>query len=113
MSDKVTITYLNREGGGFAERHTLDAGTTVSQFLAARGINADNCTIRVVRTGQGGFTPTDDEIFQEGDRLSCVPLKIEGAGSARSVRLPATSSDFGELSRAVEAVSPEPRRAAA
>jgi len=30
-----------------------------------------------------GFTPTADEIFQEGDRLSCVPLKIEGAGSAR------------------------------
>jgi len=79
MSDKVTITYLNREGGGFAERHTLDAGTTVSQFLSARGINADNCTIRIVRSGQGGFTPTADEIFQEGDRLSCVPLKIEGA----------------------------------
>ena len=81
MSDEVTITYLNREGGGFAERHTLDAGTTVSQFLGAQGIKADNCTIRIVRTGQGGFTPTPDEAFQEGDRLSCVPLKIEGAAS--------------------------------
>ena len=81
MSDKVTITYLNREGGGFAERHTLDVGTTVSQFLKAQSINADNCTIRIVRTGQGGFTPTPDEAFQEGDRLSCVPLKIEGAAA--------------------------------
>ena len=81
MSDKITITYLNRDGGGFAERHTLDAGTTVAQFLAARGVSADNCTIRIVRTGQGGFTPTADDPFQEGDRLSCVPLKIEGATS--------------------------------
>jgi len=89
MPDKVTITYLNREGGGFAERHSpygeLDAGTTVSQFLSARGVSADNSTVRFavwrMRTGQGGFTPTPDEAFQEGDRLSCVPLKIEGAAS--------------------------------
>jgi hypothetical protein len=80
MSNKITITYLNRDGS-FAERHTLDAGTTVAQFLSARGVKADNCTIRIVRTGQGGFTPTADEAFQEGDRLSCVPLKIEGACS--------------------------------
>ena len=79
MSNKVTITYLNRDGGGFAERHTLDPGTTVAQFLDTRGVKADNCTVRIVRSGQGGFTPTADEAFQEGDRLSCVPLKIEGA----------------------------------
>lgn len=45
MPDTITITYLNREGGGLAERHTLD------------------------------------DAFQEGDRLSCVPLKIEGAAA--------------------------------
>jgi hypothetical protein len=81
MSNKVTITYLNRDGGGFAERHTLNAGTTIAQFLETRGVKADSCTVRIIRSGQGGFTPTADEAFQEGDRLSCVPLKIEGATS--------------------------------
>ena len=75
----VTITYLNRDGGGFAERHTKPAGTTVEQFLKARQIDVDAYTIRIVRGAQGGFTPARDESLQEGDRLSCVPLKIEGA----------------------------------
>lgn len=78
-SSPITITYLNRDGGGFAERHTLDAGTTVKQFLEKRNIQAEQFTIRVVRGAQGGFTPASDDILQEGDRLSCVPLKIEGA----------------------------------
>ena len=79
MADTLTITYLNRQGGGFAERHTLAAGTTVKQFLEKRDIDADDYTIRIVRGAQGGFTPSADEVLQEGDRLSCVPLKIEGA----------------------------------
>ena len=79
MADTLTITYLNRQGGGFAERHTLPIGMTVKQFLEKRDINADDYTIRIVRGAQGGFTPSADEVLQEGDRLSCVPLKIEGA----------------------------------
>ena len=78
-TDTITITYLNRQGGGFAERHTLSAETTVKQFLEKRQINPDDFTIRIVRGSQGGFTPAADEPLQEGDRLSCVPLKIEGA----------------------------------
>ena len=77
----ITITYLNRDGGGFAERHTLDRGTTVSQFLEKRKIEPNDFTVRIVRGAQGGFTPSADEILQEGDRLSCVPLKIEGASN--------------------------------
>ena len=79
MADTLTITYLNRQGGGFAERHTLPAGTTVKQFLEKRDIQADDYTIRIVRGAQGGFTPPADETLQDADRLSCVPLKIEGA----------------------------------
>ena len=78
-SSTITITYLNRNGGGFAERHTLPVGTTVQQFLEQRHLEADEFTIRIVRGSQGGFTPAADEPLQEGDRLSCVPLKIEGA----------------------------------
>ena len=81
MAENVTITYLNRNGGGFAERHTVPAGTTVKQFLHARDIAPEDFTIRIVRAAQGGFTPPADEALQEGDRLSCVPLKIEGAGA--------------------------------
>ena len=79
MADTLTVTYLNRNGGGFAERHTLPAGTTVKEFLQKRDIDPDEYTIRIVRGAQGGFTPAADEVLQEGDRLSCVPLKIEGA----------------------------------
>ena len=77
--ETITITYLNRNGGGFAEKHTLDKGTTVKQFLQKVFIKPEDFTIRIVRGSQGGFTPAADEVLQEGDRLSCVPLKIEGA----------------------------------
>ena len=79
-NETVTITYLNRNGGGFAEHHTLPVGTTVKEFLIERDIDPNDYTIRIVRGAQGGFTPSADEVLQEGDRLSCVPLKIEGAG---------------------------------
>ena len=80
MASTVTITYLNRNGGGFAERHSVPQGTSVKQFLAGRGTDPEDYTIRIVRGAQGGFPPSADEVLQEGDRLSCVPLKIEGAG---------------------------------
>ena len=79
MSDSITITYLNRQGGGFAERHTVTSDTTVAQFLSRHGVKPEDCTVRVVRGTRGAFTPTADETLQDGDRLSCVPLKIEGA----------------------------------
>ena len=79
QSESITITYLNRNGGGFAEKVVLPVGTTIGQFLDQKGIPSENFTIRIVRGPQGGFTPSSEETFQEGDRLSCVPLKIEGA----------------------------------
>lgn len=81
----MQITYLNRNGGGFAERHEVSEGTTVAAFLAAREVNADDFTIRIARGGQS-FTPTADEPLQDGDRLSCVPLKIEGASQIEGAR---------------------------
>lgn len=80
-NETITITYLNRNGGGFAERHTLPAGTTVKEFLTGRNIDPSDYTVRVVRGAQGGFTPPADEALQDNDRLSCVPLKIEGAAT--------------------------------
>jgi hypothetical protein len=82
MNETIAITYLNRNGGGFAERHSLPAGTTVKTFLAGRDLEPEDYTIRIVRGGQGAFTPAADETLQEGDRLSAVPLKIEGASLA-------------------------------
>ncbi len=79
MAETITITYLNRNGGGFAERHILPVGTSVRTFLEERDVDIEECTIRIVRGAQGGFTPSADETLQDGDRISCVPLKIEGA----------------------------------
>ena len=79
MDRTMTITYLNRQGGGFAERIAVSEGTTVGQFIISRGISPEDYTIRIIRDAGGAFTPTAEEILREGDRLSCVPLKIAGA----------------------------------
>ena len=82
MPNTITVTYLNRNGGGFAERHALPAKTAVKDFLAERGIDPEEFTIRIVRGATGGFTPAADEVLLDGDRISCVPLKIEGAAES-------------------------------
>jgi hypothetical protein len=76
---KVKFTYLNRDGGGFAEKFEARKGITVAKFLESKGVHASDFTVRIVRGAQGGFTPAADEVLKDGDRLSCVPLKVEGA----------------------------------
>lgn len=83
MSERLKIKYLNNDGGGFAETCELEPGATVAQFLEQRGVSPERYKIRLRRRGPDGTvtseTPTADTPLQEGDFLSCVPLKAEGA----------------------------------
>ena len=74
----ITVTYLNREGGGFSEHYEVPEGQTISEFLTARNVDSENMTIRIMRNGNP-FTPSSTDTLQQGDRVSCVPLKVEGA----------------------------------
>lgn len=85
MNPTIEIKYLNNDGGGFAETCRLEPGTTVAQFLEKRGVSASQYKIRLRRRDEQGQvvseTPTSETPLQNGDFLSCVPLKAEGAGA--------------------------------
>ena len=74
----ISVRYINREGGGYAETYEVEDSTKVEDFISQRGIAAADYIIRLKR-GVDKFTPTPDEVLREGDRLSAVPLKVEGA----------------------------------
>jgi sulfur carrier protein ThiS len=70
------ILFINNDGGGFADDVEVPQGTTISQFLAERmkWAQPSDYLIRVNRQ-----PVPRDYVLQEGDRVSCTPVKIEGA----------------------------------
>ena len=69
--------YINNDGGGFADNVDVAEGTTISTFFTKNvgaEANAANYQIRVNRQ-----PVSRDYVLQEGDRISLVPMKIEGA----------------------------------
>ena len=72
----MKILWINNDGGGFADYIDIEQGTTVSDLFEQKTPNtkANDYLIRVNRQ------PTArDYLLQEGDRVSCTPVKIEGA----------------------------------
>ncbi len=72
----MKILWINNDGGGFANYLDILAGTTVSDLFTGKvpHANASDYLIRVNRQ------PTaQDYVLQDGDRVSCTPVKIEGA----------------------------------
>ena len=85
--DRVTMTptkiegasrvlFINNDGGGFADYVEVPDGTSVAQFFSDKlpGCKAQDYLIRVNRQPVAG-----DAILQEGDRVTCTPVKIQGA----------------------------------
>ena len=68
--------FINNDGGGFADRITIEPRTTVAQLFAQRLPHAKSSSylIRVNRQ-----PATADQILEPGDRVSMTPTKIEGA----------------------------------
>ena len=72
----MEILFINNDGGGFADRLTIEANTTVAQLFDQRLPNAKSSDylIRVNRQ-----PATADQVLEPGDRVSITPTKIEGA----------------------------------
>ena len=72
----MRITFINNDGGGFADYVEVEPGMTVSQFFAQQMPHGrpEDYLIRVNRQP----VPADYAL-QEGDRVSATPTKIEGA----------------------------------
>ena len=72
----MQVLYINNDGGGFADYIEVEPQTTVETLFTQRishGKPADYL-IRVNRQPvAAGY------VLQEGDRISCIPTKIEGA----------------------------------
>ena len=72
----MKILWINNDGGGYANHIDVKEGTTVSELFEQKIPNAKagDYLIRVNRQ------PTErDYVLQDGDRVSCTPVKIEGA----------------------------------
>jgi len=72
----MKILWINNDGGGYANHIDVKEGTTVSELFEQKIPNAkaSDYLIRVNRQ------PTEpDYVLQDGDRVSCTPVKIEGA----------------------------------
>lgn len=76
----MLILFINNDGGGFADHVEVPAGTTIAQFLSDRmkWAQPSDYLIRVNRQ-----PVPRDYVLQEGDRVSCTPVRIEGARADR------------------------------
>jgi hypothetical protein len=74
----MKIFYLNKGGGGFADHVEVEPGTTVGAFFAERmpGRDPHDYLIRVDRQAC-----TEEQVLQEGARVTVTPTKIEGAAA--------------------------------
>ena len=72
----MKILFINNDGGGFADYMEVSEGETVTQFFKKQLPDrmAEDYLIRVNRQ-----PVSRDYILQEGDRITCTPVKIEGA----------------------------------
>jgi hypothetical protein len=72
----MKIFFINNHGGGFADQIEVADGCTVKQLFEQRmpGCKPENYLIRVNR-----LPACADQVLQAGDRVSCTPVKIEGA----------------------------------
>jgi hypothetical protein len=72
----MKVLFINNDGGGFADYIDVEPGTTTTQLFSQRlpGCESEDYLIRVNR-----LPVSDDQVLQEGDRVSMTPTKIEGA----------------------------------
>ena len=72
----MKVLVINNDGGGFADYVEVPEGTTVQQMFEQTVSSGKslNYLIRVNRQ-----PVPQDQVLQEGDRVSFTPTKIEGA----------------------------------
>ncbi len=75
----MRILVINNDGGGFADRITIEPHTTVAQFFTQRLPHAKS-TDYLIRVNRQPATA--DQVLEPDDRVSLTPTKIEGAAAA-------------------------------
>jgi sulfur carrier protein ThiS len=72
----MRVLWINNSGAGFADYVDAEPGTSVEKFIGQRlpGYQPSDYLIRVNRQ-----PVPRDYVLQEGDRLTCTPVKVEGA----------------------------------
>lgn len=81
----IEVVFINNDGSGFADKVQVADHTTFGDFFKQRvgaGANPSNYTIRVTRVVGGvptKYTPEAGARLQQGDRVSVLPNKVEGA----------------------------------
>jgi hypothetical protein len=75
----MKVFYLNNGGGGFASHVEVEDGTTVAAFFSRQmpGRDPHDYLIRVDRQ-----VCSEEQVLQEGTRVTITPVKIEGAAAA-------------------------------
>ena len=72
----MKVFYINNDGSGFANNVDIRDGVTVEEFFTERlpDSKAEDYQIRVNRQ-----PVARDQVLQDGDRISIIPVKMEGA----------------------------------
>jgi len=72
----MKILFINNLGGGYADFIEVNEGTKIEEFFGQHlsGESAADYLIRVNRQ-----PVPKNYVLQEGDRVTCTPVKIEGA----------------------------------
>ena len=74
----IKILYINNYGGGFADQIAVPAGMTIAQFFASR-TEMENQVPRDFLIRVNRQATSQDQVLQEGDRVTITPAKIAGA----------------------------------
>jgi len=88
---QITVMFINNDGGGFADNLSVDAGTTITEFVESKSDRSPNeLTIRVNRNPvSSGY------VLEDGDRVTLTPTKIEGAGEPEKITVMFINNDGG------------------
>lgn len=73
----MRVLFINNDGGGFADHVDVPEGTTVEKFFLDQ-MHSGSPRDYMIRVNRQPVAA--GQILQEGDRISCTPVKIEGAG---------------------------------
>lgn len=75
----IEVTLVSNDGGGLPRKVPAVEGTTLEKFLELSfDGNPDKFKIRVRANGVS-VDAHEDYVLQDGDRVSLVPVKIDGA----------------------------------
>lgn len=73
----IEVLYVNNEGGGFCSKIPVEAGTSISAFLASK-LSEPTASYNIRVNGQ---PCAFDDILEQNDRIVVTPLKVAGGSN--------------------------------